>query len=139
MSEPLSYVPNELLSRLAGCRLFSVQFILDYIMLHFDSDESRGQVVLECDCLPTVVRAGHAYRPSDFGWADTLRLLLLAVVTETREATGIGLEIQFGDDLIRLHPTEDELVGPEIASLTGFDDGQWMAWRPGEESFEDLA
>jgi hypothetical protein len=135
----VSYVPNELLSRLVGHRLFSVQFVLDYVQLHFDSDASSGQVVLQCDCFPAVVRDGRTYAVGDPGWADALWRFIPGVVTDTREATGTGLEVRFGVDLIRLHPTVDELVGAEIAMLTGFDDGQWMVWRPGEESFEDLA
>ena len=135
----MSYVPNELLSRLVGHRLFSVQFLLDYVQLHFDSDTSSGQVVLQCDCVPTVVRDGHTYAVGDPGWADALWRLIPGIVTDTREATGTGLEVRFGVDLIRLYPAVDELVGAEIAMLTGFDDGQWMVWRPGEESFEDLA
>ena len=30
------------------------------------------------------------------------------------------------------------MLGPEIALLSGFVDGRWMCWRPGEESFDDL-
>jgi hypothetical protein len=38
-----------------------------------------------------------------------------------------------------LYPPAGDLAGPEIALLPGFEDRQWMCWRPGEESFEDLA
>jgi hypothetical protein len=38
-----------------------------------------------------------------------------------------------------VHPKADEVPGPEIALLNGFKDGHWMCWRPGEDSFEDLA
>ena len=47
--------------------------------------------------------------------------------------------IEFEAGLVQIHPSNDELEGPEIALLSGFDDGAWMCWRPGEESFEDLA
>jgi hypothetical protein len=60
-------------------------------------------------------------------------------VVETTEKTGIGLKIDFPSGWIALHPTVDELVGPEIAMLGGFEDGRLMVWRPGEDSFEDLA
>lgn len=55
------------------------------------------------------------------------------------EETGHGLRIDFDEGTICLHPGIDDLSGPEIALLTGFEDGGWMCWRPGKESFEDLA
>jgi hypothetical protein len=58
---------------------------------------------------------------------------------ETGEGTGTGLEVHLGDGLVQLHPTAKEILGPEIAMLSGFGDGRWMVWRPGEDSFEDLA
>jgi hypothetical protein len=57
----------------------------------------------------------------------------------TSEATGRGLSVDFAEGSLTLHPSRDELVGPEIAMLRGFEDRAWMVWRPGEESFEDLA
>jgi hypothetical protein len=40
---------------------------------------------------------------------------------------------------IVVRPTREDLTGPEIALLGGFEDQRWMCWRPGEDSFEDLA
>lgn len=39
---------------------------------------------------------------------------------------------------VALRPRFDDLVGPKIALLGAFADGQWMCWRPGAESFEHL-
>jgi hypothetical protein len=72
------------------------------------------------------------------GYGDALRRLIPLVVRQTREETGTGLRIEFDDAAIVVHPARDDLVGPEIALLQGFEDGAWMCWRPGEESFEDL-
>ncbi|UUL77380.1 hypothetical protein NG819_07905 [Pseudarthrobacter sp. Fe7] len=36
-----------------------------------------------------------------------------------------------------IHPAKEEIF-VEIAELSGFPDGRWMAWRPGEDTFEDL-
>ena len=47
--------------------------------------------------------------------------------------------IEFASGTVVLHPRFDDCAGPEIAYLSGFADGQWMCWRPGEESFEDVA
>lgn len=91
----MAYVANDLLSRLVGFRLYSVQFVMDYVQLRFDGATS-DMPVLNCDVWLLS------------GW-------------------------------IALHPSVDELVGPEIGMLSGFDDGHWMVWRPGEDSFEDLA
>ncbi|GIF09263.1 hypothetical protein Asi03nite_68010 [Actinoplanes siamensis] len=72
------------------------------------------------------------------GWADALRALIPLRVVATAERTGQGLRVEFEKGAIRLHPDISDETGPEIALLTGFKDGRWMCWRPGEESFEDV-
>jgi hypothetical protein len=135
-----AYVPNELLSRLVGRRLNAVVFSMDYLILWFDGDrESRGNVVLHCDVFPVVEMGGSVYAERDSGYGDALRSLIPQAVEETVESTGVGIAIAFPTGRLVLHPGANELVGPEIAMLSGFDDGQWMCWRPGEDSFEDLA
>src|SRR4051794_40045180 len=49
--EPAAYVPNELLGRLVGFRLHSVQFVMDYVQLRFDGP-TEDMPVLNCDVLP---------------------------------------------------------------------------------------
>ncbi|MFI9818690.1 hypothetical protein [Saccharothrix variisporea] len=53
--------------------------------------------------------------------------------------SGYVPNIDLTHGILTLHPTRDEVPGPEIALLNGFTDRQWMCWRPGEDSFEDLA
>jgi hypothetical protein len=137
-TEPSAYVPNELLGRLVGCRLFSVQFVLDYVQLRFDGPQD-DMPVLNCSAMPVIERYDEAIADGQTGYAGALRGLIPNVVQRTREETGIGLRIEFDDGAIVLHPDRDELTGPEIAYLHGFGDRSWMCWRPGEESFEDLA
>jgi hypothetical protein len=137
-SEPRAYVPNELLSRLVGFRLFSVKFVMDYVQLRFDGP-TEDMPVLNCDVLPSVEREGHIWRDGDVGCADVLRGLISGTVLSTTEETGCGLRLEFSRGIVTLNPIQEELVGPEIASLSGFGDRQWMCWRPGEEPFEDLA
>lgn len=138
-TEPTSaYVPNDLLGRLAGFRLFSVQFVMDYVQLRFDGP-SQDMPVLNCDVMPDVERRGNTITNGQVGYADALRGLIPGVVRRTREETGVGLRIEFDGGAIVVHPSRDDLVGPEIALLQGFEDGRWVCWRPGEESFEDLA
>lgn len=56
----------------------------------------------------------------------------------THEETGSGIHIVLDTGSVGIHPKLDE-VYVEVAELRGFADGAWMVWRPGEESFEDLA
>lgn len=137
-SEQVAYVPNELLSRLVGLRLFSVQFVLDYVQLRFDGP-GEDMPVLTCHVLPSVERDGRAWRDGDVGYADVLRGLISGTVLATTEETGRGLRLEFSGGVVTLHPDREELVGPEIALLSGFSDRAWMCWRPGEQPFEDLA
>jgi hypothetical protein len=60
-------------------------------------------------------------------------------VLVAREEPGAGLVLEFEVGALRSHPMREELDGPEIALLAGFDDRAWMCWQPGEDSFEDLA
>jgi hypothetical protein len=136
--ETPAYVSNELLGRLVGCRLYSVQFVLDYVQLRFDG-LNEDMPVLNCDVMPVVERHSSTVADGQLGYADALRTLISEVVTSTREATGIGLRIEFGEGAVTIHPASEDIPGPEIALLDGFGDGHWMCWRPGEESFEDLA
>jgi hypothetical protein len=129
----VSYVPNELLSRLIGLRMYSVQFVMDYVQLRFDSD-TDDKPFLNCDIWPEVTLDGVTFHEPD---ADALRRLIPGTVVDTREATGVGLRLYFERGSIQLHPTLDE-VYVEIAMLGGFSDREWMVWRPGEDSFEDL-
>jgi hypothetical protein len=137
-SQHSAYVPNALLGRLVGFRLYSVQFVMDYVQLRFDGPTEDGPV-LNCDVLPVVEARTGLIAPAQVGYADALRAFIPGRVVATVEETGRGLRIEFDDGTICLHPEADEVPGPEIALLSGFKDGHWMCWRPGEESFEDLA
>ncbi|WP_436532872.1 hypothetical protein [Actinoplanes sp. HUAS TT8] len=133
-----AYVPNELLSRLVGCRLYAIEFVMDYVQLRFDGP-TEDTPLLNCDVLPVVETPSGPVAPGQLGWADALRALIPRPVVATAEKTGQGLRIEFDTGTIRLHPETGDQIGPEIALLTGFKDGRWMCWRPGEDSFEDLA
>jgi hypothetical protein len=130
------YVPNELLGRLVGLRMYSVHFVMDYVKLGFDGD-SHESASMNCDVWPEVTLDGEVFREIDRGYADALRRLIPGTVVETRERTGLGLVLLFDRGSIRLHPGIEE-VHAEIAMLT-VRDGGWMVWRPGEDSFEDVS
>jgi hypothetical protein len=131
------YEPNELLGRLVGFRLYSVQFVLDYVQLHFDGP-TEDMPILNCDVMPAVTISGQTLTDGLPRYADALRSLISGTVVRTEEATGIGLRIELDNGSVVLHPALAELVGPEVAMLHGFTDRHWMCWRPGEDSFEDL-
>lgn len=129
----MAYVPNELLSRLTGRNLNSVVFLKWYLQLTFDGP------YLNCEVWPTVSIGTGEIKFGEPGYRDALCSLLGLPVLSTREETGTGLVLEFDGGSICIHPAPDELDGPEIAMLGGFDDRAWMCWRPGEDSFEDLA
>ncbi|MEV0673217.1 hypothetical protein [Mycobacterium sp. NPDC050441] len=140
MRSEIMYIPNELLSRLVGARLYSVEMVLnEYLHLMFDGAAGGGEpAVLACYVWPVVESSGRVWHESDLGYADSLRKLTPGAVTSTVEQTGIGIRIELDTGTLVIHPKLDE-VYVEIAMLTGFTDGAWMVWRPGEDSFEDLA
>lgn len=136
-SELSSYVPNELLGRLVGARLYSVQFVHDYVQLWFEGP-GDDMPVMNCDAIPAIEAGGLTLSDGEVGYADALRGLIPQIVQRTQEGTGMGLRIEFPDGAVVLHPDREALKGPEIALLSGFEDRAWMCWRTGEESFEDL-
>ncbi|WP_369069397.1 hypothetical protein [Kineococcus terrestris] len=132
------YPWNALLGRLVGLRLFSVQFVLDHVQLRFDGPE-LDEPVLTCVVMPAVEAAGRRTAPGGAGYADALVSLVAGTVLETAEAAGRGLRIDLTSGRVVVDPRREDLVGPEIALLTGFRDGGWGCWRPGEDAFDHLA
>jgi hypothetical protein len=134
----MTYVPNELLSRLVGDRLVAVTFVLDcYLLMQFDAANMNVEV------WPEVTHHGRTWNASDLGYADALRRMCAGTVVTTSERTGDGLRIGLTTGEIHINPTLDE-VGFEIALLkfSGRPEldqpSEWMCWRPGEETFEHL-
>lgn len=139
MSATGAYAPNELLSRLVGNRMYSVEFVLnEYVHFRFDGPPGAAKpVTLNCDVWPEVDYCGRVWHEDDLGYADALRKLVPGSVVSTSEQTGKGIRITLDTGVIVIHP-KLEAVYVEIAMLAGFPDGAWMVWRPGEDSFEDL-
>lgn len=135
---PTTYVPNSLLSRLVGFRMYSVTFVLnDYIQLRFDGDSEPGNPYLNVEAWPAVEVAGRVWRESDLGYADALRRLTPGIVQFTSERVDDGIRLGLDTGLIHINPIRSEVV-LEIALLDGFADRHWMCWRPGEDSFEHV-
>lgn len=125
------------LSFLVGMRLYSIAFVMDYAQLMFDgSPDTRA--TLNCDVWPTVETARGVTRHGDLGYADALVSLIPGDVVAASVAAGAGLRVELESGAVVLNPTRDEVVGPEIAMLSGID-GRWRVWRPGEDAFGHLA
>ncbi|WP_433567536.1 hypothetical protein ACQP1O_21460 [Nocardia sp. CA-151230] len=125
-------VGDSLLARLIGLELASVVFVRDYLQLDFDGPR------LSCYVWPTIDADGITRSLGDPGYRDTLCALISQTVVSTQEAVGTGLVLRFAIGALSIHPTPEELEGPEIAMLAGFPDRAWGVWRPGENTFADL-
>lgn len=130
--------PDPLLARLVGSELAQVVFVGDYLQLRFQGGPTNEFPTLNCDVMPAVERPDGTVRSGGPGYADALVALIPRRVTAAAVRTGHGLRIELGDTAVVVHPSVEELVGPEIALLQGFDDRAWMCWRPGEDGFEDV-
>jgi hypothetical protein len=65
--------------------------------------------------------AGGRVAPGQVGYSDALVPLVPRDVTATSEAARRGLRVEFIDGTIVLSPDADDLVGLEIALLSGFE------------------
>jgi len=133
----VSYVPNSLLSRLVGDRMYSVEFVLnDYVQFRFDGS-SNALVTLNSYVCPVVEFGGTVWRQDDLGYADAIRHLTPGTVVKTTELTGDGIRAELDTGSFVIHSRIEE-VRLEIAEIRGWSDQAWMVWRPGEDSFEDI-
>lgn len=92
--EGSKYVPDELLSRLVGFRLFSVQFVTDYVQLRFDGP-TPDMPILNCEVMPEIETPGGLIAPGQLGYADALVALIPDEAVRTAEESGSGLRIEF--------------------------------------------
>ncbi|ANI41484.1 hypothetical protein MVAC_17373 [Mycolicibacterium vaccae ATCC 25954] len=132
------HVCNDLLSRLVGYRLQSVQFFPRYVQLSFDSPAAPDSPVLTCEVFPVVDTRDGRITARQGGYADALWSLIGQPVVDTFEASGEGLRICFAETAVVLRPSVAELRGPVIAMLSDFADGNSASWRPGGAAFEYL-
>lgn len=137
-SPPRAHKYNELLGRLVGYTLCSVQFVEGYLQLGFGTPESLDVPVLTCEVMPVVGTPGGRLADGQPGYADAIRAMIGHGVVDTAEAPGEGLRIEFAEHALELRPTAADLTGPVIAMLSDFRDGRSMSWRPGGEAFEYL-
>lgn len=101
-------------------------------------ESAADMLILTCDAFPVVHTEIGQLREGQIGYGDALRAFIPGHVVATAEAFEARLRVEFPNGAIVLRPSDDELVGPEIATLSGFVDSAWMCWRPGEDAFEYL-
>lgn len=115
-----------------------MQSVLDYVQLGFEGP-TPDMPVLNCYTMPAVTVQAARFADRQPGCADALRSMIPGAAARPGEAAGLGLRIELDTSSAVLHPPAGDLAGPEIALLPASDTGKWMDWRPGGESFEDLA
>jgi hypothetical protein len=137
-SPPRAHQYNELLGRLMGYTLRSVQFVRGFVQFGFGTPESLDVPVLTCEVMPVVNTPSGPIADGQPGYADAIRAMVGHTVVDTAEAPGQGLRIDFAQHALEVRPTAADAVGPVIALLSDFRDGRSVSWRPGGEAFEYL-
>ncbi|MER7005789.1 hypothetical protein ABT297_22480 [Dactylosporangium sp. NPDC000555] len=127
MSTPI----DSLLRALIGEDLAEVIFVRDYVQLGFDGPR------LSLFVWPRVTLGSTVREIGESGYRDALCDLIGHFVVDVEESSASGLVLNFDIGSVTVKPTPPELIGPEIAMLSGFvDRPDWMVWRPGEEPFD---
>lgn len=122
---------DSLLGELVGEELGSVVFVRDYVQ--FDFDGPRLTLLV----WPSLVAEGEAIVMGEPGYRDALCGLIDQKVVATAENRDQGLGVDFGSAGLVIKPDLAEVVGPEIATLSGITDQPvWEVWRPGEFPFD---
>ncbi|UKA65912.1 hypothetical protein LFT44_15575 [Arthrobacter sp. FW306-05-C] len=104
----MSYVPNDLLSRLVDRRLYSVEFVLnDYVQFRFDGEQGPGQVTLNSYVWLMVRQDGRRWREQELGYGYSLRRLAPGTVISTTEETGSGIRVELDTGTIVIHPAKE--------------------------------
>jgi len=135
---PKTHVHNELLSRLIGYRLHSVQFAQSYLQFGFESARVGDFPILTCQVMPTVTSVAGTAADGGAGYADAIRSLIGDEVVDTAEGPNRGFRVGFVHRVLVLRPTARDLAGPVIATLSDFADGSCATWLPGGNAYEYL-
>jgi hypothetical protein len=140
---PAPHRYNELLSRLVGRSLQSIQFVGGYVQFGFGqfgfgAAEATEVPILTCEVMPEVITPAGPVVDGQLGYADALRSLIGHDVVDTAEAHGEGLRVEFRETALALRPAATDVTGPLIAMLSDFDDGRSMSWQAGGEAYEYL-
>ncbi len=109
----------------------------DYIQLQFDGEPSGAPVLFNVDVWPAIDYGERTWREPDLGYADALRRLTPGTVRAVAEEVGAGIRIELDTGALVIDPAIED-VHVEIGFLSGFPDGTWEVWQPGEGCFAHL-
>jgi hypothetical protein len=105
------------LEKIVGEQLSSVEFVQDYVQLHFDGPTITAFV------WPTLNLRGNIMRFGDSGYRDELCPRIARKVTSARIIEMVCLTVQFGVELnISLKP--EDRVGPEAGHFSAESDSR---------------
>ena len=117
-----------LLNALVGCRLYSVQFVLNYVQLWFESDRLHPYVTaVTC---PKVKMRGSPLAWESPGYRDALCSLIGKVVSKASVIENEEFRMEFGDEtLITISLKKEDYRGPEaVIYNTGSPDNRMGVW-----------
>ncbi|GAA2236173.1 hypothetical protein GCM10010401_05210 [Rarobacter faecitabidus] len=131
-------VSNELLQRLVGRRLNSIQFTKFYVQFWFDGDEGTIETVtFHCGCFPRVLLGDVTLTESDPTYAGALLACLDEEVISADAEEATGITVAWPSGTIRLRPTAEEAGGYEIAVLDVPSAG-FVVWNSEDFPFQNL-
>jgi hypothetical protein len=108
-----------MLDDIVGAQLSSVEFVQDYVQLHFDGPTLTALV------LPTVHLSGRNVRFGDYGYRDELcaRIGRKVVLAELIDSIGVTVRFDDGAEInISLRP--EDSVGPEAGHFRATSDSR---------------
>jgi len=110
------------LEMIVGEFMSSVEFVMDYVQLHFNGSALTSFVS------PQVHDHGQVFRETEPGYRDTICGLIGAVVTDTEIRLEDVLRITFADSRSITVPLRaEDAVGPECAYFVSAT-GRWWFW-----------
>ena len=116
-------IPNGILRSIVGEQLSSVEFVQDYVQLHFDGR------TLTAYTRPTVATGEDHSAWGQPGFRDALCERIARTVCSVAVSTGQEIRIAFDDGssvAISLRP--EDYSGPEAAMFQNPLDGTWDVW-----------
>lgn len=111
------------LTGIVGSQLSSVEFVQDYVQLHFDGPS------LAAITHPVVAAGGTHFEWGSPGYRDALCERIGKTVQEVAVVGGRDIQIKFSDGpriLISLQP--EDYRGPEAAVFIGAPGEAWVVW-----------
>lgn len=109
------------LAGVAGMFLSSVEFVMDYVQLHFNSS------TLTAFTSPEVREKNRIFRPSDSGYRDALcrRIAITVTGADVQDSERIAVDFADGSS-VRISLRAEDCVGGESATFGSACGGLWV-------------